>query len=114
MRVYVDPKITPGVGALLVCISDDRQFFKADFVPDPIITNNRAEYLAVILAAENVPSGSVIFTDSRLVVKQISGEYKIYVKELLDLYNRLKKLIEEKKLTVLWIPREENLAGLIV
>lgn len=57
---------------------------------DPIQTNNRAEFMAVIKALE-VSSGPIhIYTDSLLVLKVSKGEWN--AKKNLDLVEKLKKL----------------------
>lgn len=80
-------------------------------------TNNEAEYHAILFAIEQVNSMPsigfdeeiVIFTDSELAVKQISGEYQIKNKNLKAIHSQIVKLIAKyTNLEVKHLPREDN------
>jgi len=62
-------------------------------------TNNQAEYLALIAALEtaaNLKAETVIcHLDSELVVKQLTGEYRIKNKELKVLWQKVKELTKQ-------------------
>lgn len=81
----------------------------------PGLTNNVAEYLAVISALKAIRKGSRtrITTDSLLVVSQLRGEYRIRDSKLEKLASEVKTIVEQKQLTAtfLWVRRSENLAG---
>lgn len=77
------------------------------------LTNNQAEYramlLALIEAKKNGATRVRIFADSELVVKQISGEYKVKNGGLKPLHAETKALLREiGSYTVEYIPREKN------
>jgi ribonuclease HI len=59
-------------------------------------TNNQAEYLAVLRALElalKYSRGKVeVFTDSKLLVKQLNGEFRIRNEKLLKLIKEIKLL----------------------
>ena len=59
-------------------------------------TNNVAEYNALIkaleLAAMHTRKEVQVFTDSELVVKQMTGSYRIKAKHLLPLFQKVKQL----------------------
>lgn len=74
-------------------------------------TNNEMEYMALIYALENCSKGDEIFTDSKLVVGQTIGHWRVTKEHLFPLVMKAKKLIDEKKIKLEWIPREENYAG---
>ena len=74
-------------------------------------TNNQCEYKAVILAIAQCNPGDTIYTDSQLVVKQASGEYRCKVKHLDEPLQLVRSLIKEKNITLKWISRKNNLAG---
>ncbi len=82
------------------------------------ITNNEAEYLAVIEALNFVEENSdiLILSDSKLIVNQIKMEWHIKEKRLRELFERAIAIIDKKKLKfkIDWIPREENKAGKIL
>ncbi len=77
-----------------------------------VTTNNQAEYsavLAAIKAAEKYqPQILHFFLDSELVVKQITGIYKVKHGELRTLYDEVHKLIGGLSVTFQHVRREEN------
>jgi ribonuclease HI len=90
-------------------------------------TNNEAEYHALISLLSNLRShltggqGGIlrstgetrICSDSELLVKQVSGEYKVKEERLRKLRDEAKRLLDElDSVRLEWVPREENLAGL--
>ncbi|MBN1923856.1 MAG: ribonuclease HI family protein [Nanoarchaeota archaeon] len=58
-------------------------------------TNNRAEYNALIkglsMAADVGCKNIICYSDSELMIKQLTGEYKIHDKRLLELFVIVKK-----------------------
>ena len=83
------------------------------------ITNNEAEYLAVIFALKKFKqlfgkkiakiSEVQIKSDSELVVKQLRGRYKIIKPEIQSLFLRLWNLkLDFKKIKFSIIPRDKN------
>ena len=78
-----------------------------------IATNNVAEYSALIFALEAAfeidPAAQVLVRmDSKLVVEQMSGRWKIKHPDMLSLGARVQKLIAGKSVEFVWIPREQN------
>jgi len=78
-----------------------------------IATNNVAEYSAVIFALEAAfeidPAAEVVVRmDSKLVVEQMSGRWKIKHPDMLALGARVQQLIAGKSVEFVWIPREQN------
>jgi len=76
-------------------------------------TNNQAEYRAVIAALEKaIRLGAEevdINLDSQLVVKQISGEYRVKKPALKPLYQQVKQRQSLLKgFTIAYIPRRQN------
>jgi ribonuclease HI len=83
-----------------------RSFDKSD------ITNNEAEYLAVIKALEdNQDSEIEILSDSELMVNQLKHNYAIKNDRLRELAQQVWKLAEGRKVIYSWVPREQNRAG---
>lgn len=81
--------------------------------PVGIATNNVAEYKAVIFALEaafEIDSEAEILVrmDSKLVVEQMSGRWKIKHPDMLSLGARVQQLISSKRVEFVWIPREQN------
>lgn len=79
------------------------------------VSNNEAEYLAIISALNNVfgkDNHIIILSDSQLVVNQINHKYGINSENLRGLASQvwvLEKRFEKFELT--WIRRSENKAG---
>ena len=76
-------------------------------------TNNQAEYRAVIAALEEAvrlgAAGVEIKSDSELVVKQISGRYRVKHPALKPLYRQVKELQSSfQNCIVTSIPRRQN------
>jgi len=79
------------------------------------LTNNELEYLALLYALEYIkdkyPNERIrIFSDSQLIVKQMKGDYRITTDNLRVLYNKCKPMMN-KKIRLIWISRDFNLAG---
>lgn len=82
-----------------------------------VTTNNVAEYTAVIKAFEYIikkffrkaPHKIEVVSDSRLVVEQLSGRFKIKSSNLMPLFDKIKTM-EFELGTVFYrsVPREEN------
>ncbi len=75
-------------------------------------TNNEAEYLALKLLMEEMASLGLknpeIRGDSRLVICQMSGQWKIKEPRLQKLAEPLKALAQELGARFRWVPREQN------
>ena len=76
-------------------------------------TNNQAEYRAVIAALEEAIKLGVthvkLNSDSELVVKQITGKYRVKKAALKPLYLKVKQLQSSlESFTITHIPREQN------
>ncbi len=78
-----------------------------------IMTNNVAEYRALILALSEALKLGVkkikVFSDSQLLVRQINGEYKVRDKGLCKLYHDAVKLLKNfENYDIIHIPRKDN------
>lgn len=76
-------------------------------------TNNEAEYIAVgkcIRAAIDLGCTKLtIFSDSQLVVNQITGKWKVKATHLQKYLDRIHELLGQvDEWTINWIPREQN------
>ncbi len=79
------------------------------------ITNNEAEYFAVIAALREIKDSNInIYSDSQLVVNQLNQEYMIKEERLRKLAEEVWKLAEGRNVTFVWIPRERNKAGKVL
>ncbi|NIP31438.1 MAG: reverse transcriptase-like protein [Candidatus Dadabacteria bacterium] len=81
----------------------------------PNLTNNQAEYLAIITALKKFSDSDqeiTIFSDSKNTVSQLNHEYAINNEQLRTLAQEAWGLIGKfSNLTITWVPRKENLAG---
>lgn len=78
-------------------------------------TNNVAEYTALVRALEwlydngYASSRIVVKGDSQLVVKQMSGEFKVKNRQIIPLFQKAAVLRKKfADLTIAWVPREQN------
>jgi ribonuclease HI len=64
-----------------------------------VMTNNQAEYRALILGLRAIaryrPSEAHIFMDSELVVRQMTGQYRVKDGSLRDLYEEAQLLVQQ-------------------
>ena len=117
MTVYFDASPSPSstTVAVVLCEGDRQRTFVEHF--DEHLTNNQAEYLALIYAlalllSKGIEENVVIRGDSQLVIYQINGTYKVKEKKLKILYKTAKEYLNKfKNIKLEWVPREQNLAG---
>lgn len=106
----------PAAAAFVVIKNATVEHKEAEYLGER--TNNEAEYAAVIMALNWLRDNNrlttekevVFYLDSELVVKQLSGEFKIKSKKLLPKFLLAKEL--EKvigfKIVYISVPREKN------
>lgn len=115
IRIFTDGagKRPDGKGSAFAWIREDTGEQHIERVDG--LTNNVAEYLAVISPLKKIrPRSNVeILTDSLLVVSQLRGEYRILDSKLAKLAGEVKTIAENKQLNLklTWVPRKENRAG---
>ncbi|MBP7818953.1 MAG: bifunctional RNase H/acid phosphatase [Rhodoluna sp.] len=78
-----------------------------------VATNNVAEYLALVAGLEgayalNPDARVLVRMDSKLVIEQMAGRWKIKHPDMQQLGARVQKLVSGKQIRWQWIPREEN------
>jgi ribonuclease HI len=75
-------------------------------------TNNEAEYSAVLMAiyhAKELGATSLeVFSDSRLVVNQIHGSWKVNQDHIGLYYDEVMREKDGLDFSITWIPRSEN------
>ena len=79
----------------------------------PKMSNNVAEYsgfVAVLTEAQKYPGVILIRGDSKLVIMQLRGKWKVRGGLYLPYYKEAKKLYDanRERITLQWIPREKN------
>jgi ribonuclease HI len=79
------------------------------------ITNNQAEYLAIIAALKKFVGKDaeiIICSDSKNTVSQLNHEFAINNEQLRVLAREAWSLMSKfSKIKIIWIPRQKNLAG---
>ena len=116
LKIYSDgaSRRNPGPSAIAFIVMDEYGEIlikKAKYVG--VKTNNQAEYLALLSALD---SASKISTekvtcrlDSKLVVNQLNGEYRVKDQKLMVLWSKLKKFEERFQKTVfIYVPRTDQ------
>lgn len=78
-----------------------------------VATNNVAEYLALKAGLEgaleiNPAARILVRMDSKLVIEQMSGTWKIKHPDMIQLAAEVQKLAQGHEIKFMWIPREEN------
>lgn len=78
-----------------------------------IATNNVAEYIALVAGLEgayglNPDARVLVRMDSKLVIEQMAGRWKIKHPDMQQLGAQVQKIVVGKPIRWQWIPREEN------
>ena len=71
-------------------------------------TNNEAEYNKIMAARERGVTRLTVRGDSKLVVSQLSKQWKINLPHLRELAQEAWRIAEGMSVTYEWIPRERN------
>ena len=81
----------------------------------PGITNNQAEYMAIISALKkfvDTDDEITIYSDSKNTVSQLNHDFAINNEHLKELAREAWPIIAKfSNLKITWVPRSENLAG---
>ena len=109
--VYVDGSGGPNSGYGYFVKETGESFYEKKLN----ITNNQAEYMAIISALKKFADYDdeiTIFSDSKNTVSQLNHEFAINNEKLRELAREAWELIGKfSNLTISWVPRKENLAG---
>ena len=112
--IYVDGSSSPeNSGAGILLIGPDKEEFKYSIKFTFPITNNAAEYealLAGLQLAKRIRAEKVrVFADFQLVVRQVLGEYEVKDPSLKAYNSLVKKLWQQfSQIQITQISREEN------
>ena len=111
ISVYVDGSGGPNGGFGFFVKETGESFYEKKSE----ITNNQAEYMAIISALKkfvDTDNEITIHSDSKNTVNQLNHEFAINNEKLRDLARESWVLIAKfSNLLIVWIPRKENLAG---
>ena len=99
-----------GAGALMINDQGKVVWETARFLGEK--TNNEAEYMALILLLKAAKEQGVrslkVYGDSKLVVSQVSRQWKINLPLLRLLAQQVWELADAIDISYHWIPREQN------
>jgi len=81
----------------------------------PVKTPNEAEYYSLLLLLDSITKRGdkdnflwIVNSDSKLMVNQINGQYRVQAKNLLPLYKIAKSFIEDiDNFMLIWRPRKK-------
>ncbi len=111
ISVYVDGSGGPNGGFGFFVKETGESFYEKKSE----ITNNQAEYMAIISALKkfvDTDNEITIYSDSKNTVNQLNHEFAINNEKLRDLARESWLIIGKfSNLSIVWIPRKENLAG---
>jgi ribonuclease HI len=102
-----------GGGAGILLISPRGEMFEFAIPMQPTVTNNQAEYEALLRGLQYLRDAKAIsveiFGDSELVIKQLNGQYECRNDILRNYYEECKEILKSFQLVILeHIPRENN------
>jgi len=117
LKIHVDggARGNPGpaaAGVVIADATDDQPIFEAGFWLGKG-TNNFAEYSGLIRALEKAaefkPNAVEVYSDSQLMVRQITGEYRVKSKDLKPLFEKATALLAGfNEWTITHVYRESN------
>jgi ribonuclease HI len=115
LEIYIDgaSQGNPGPAGAGIILTRDGEVIKNMSVHLGIQTNNVAEYTALVLGLQEalILRADIvrIYTDSQLVSRQVSKEYKIKSPNLMGLYYQVEHLLSAfDSAQVQYIPRNKN------
>ncbi|MCL4380134.1 ribonuclease HI family protein [Candidatus Dependentiae bacterium] len=115
-RLYVDgaSRNNPGNAGVGFVLLHGAQIICHDGFYVGTMTNNSAEYLALIIgllyAQQQVPAGQIIaiYADSQLLIRQLLGEYAIKQPHLQHLASVAQQLLQPYRAELYHVVREHN------
>lgn len=118
IEIYVDGSCRGNPGPMKAIVLIDCGGTEKEIIKDlGSGTNNIAEYEAVKIAMDwlkqNNVMGARIFTDSKLVVEQLRGRYAVRAAHLMNTFKYCRELMHLYNITVDWLPRDTNKAGIL-
>ena len=114
INIYVDG----GTRGSRICLVDRSKDLTSVKTRAGDLTNNELEYLALIYALEyikniNYTEDIIIHSDSKLIVNQVNGGWRVTTEKLLPLYKKCRAKFSDN-IKLKWVPREKNFAGFVL
>jgi ribonuclease HI len=111
--IYTDgaSRDNPGYAAIGYIIMRDKKILEERGEYIGVTTNNQAEYRALIKALKAArkyePEKITCYSDSKLMINQLNGEWKVKDVQLQDLHSEIKRLEKDfKKVKYLHVNRD--------
>ena len=116
LKVFIDGCCEPNPGGtaafgLVVYQEEKRLLAKGKVIGGGVAySNNLAEYAGLLefLRIWQGTEDTVVYSDSLMLVKQMSGEWQARQGLYLESYQKAKTMSQGKPIRFAWIPREEN------
>lgn len=114
LRVDGASRGNPGPAGIGIVITRAEQVVMRDGFFIGHRTNNEAEYMALLIGlvavTELMPAGDLlaIRSDSQLLVRQMTGHYKVRQQHLVGLYEQAQRLLRGIDWSIQHIVREQN------
>ena len=111
MKIWIDGAgaSLPGQSARTCVVFEDGQVRTESYDNG---TNNEMEYRALLSALSDARAErATIFTDSQLLVGQLTRGWKVNADNLRPLHSEAKTLLTRRMADLVWVPREQNRAG---
>ncbi|MBI2648818.1 MAG: ribonuclease HI family protein [Thaumarchaeota archaeon] len=114
LTAYASEPANPGTGTYgFVVYRNGEKIGEGHGPAGEQVTNNYSEYFALVRALTSISSNAdepiVVKSDSKLLVNQMSGEWKVKRGAYLPKYKEAKELTRRfKSLKFAWVPRERN------
>ena len=117
-KLVTDIYVDGGTRGSRICLVDTSEHKTIIKTRGGDLTNNELEYLAVLYALDYINNrhkkdNVTIYSDSKLIVNQINGDWRITTERLQPLYDKCIKRMTDK-IKIKWIGRDSNLAGIIL
>lgn len=113
MKFYIDGSGWNGKCSKYCIASENGVLIKA-YKTKKCMTCNEIEYYALLNALKLIGKNDTILTDSQLIVGHLTKNWKVRAESLKSIVEKCKKLAEKKEIKIMWIPRNENKAGIIL
>lgn len=81
---------------------------------EKFLTNNVSEYYALLMALKLADCHDILVGDSQLVIKQVLRDWNCRAPHLKGICKYCQELVKQKQITLMWVPRKKNLAGVLL
>lgn len=100
------------IGVVIIHQATKKQYTFSKYLGNHL-TNNYAEYSAVIFCLEKLLDADIqsfeLRSDSELLINQINGKYQVSSKNIIPLHRKVMELLKEfKNYSFVHVPRKEN------